>query len=103
MPTVNIYSRRKAFDDALIRSLKKKLIEQLSCKEIRLQANEISIRTIETNDAYMIAEIECEIKAHNFPERVVRQDDICNEVRKFLLDELPQCRDARVWLILSEL
>jgi hypothetical protein len=51
----------------------------------------------------MIGALELEIHAHAFPDRVLRQDAICNTVRHFVQDRLPNIGDVRVWLVLSEL
>lgn len=103
MPTINIYSENNYFDEDIIESLKNIFIELLSCNDIKLNENEFSFRILKTDRKFMIADIELEIKAHHFKERVEEQDIICNKVREFLLEKIPEVQDIRVWLILSEL
>ena len=51
----------------------------------------------------MIGKVELEIKAHAFRERVEKQDEICNDVRKYIMQKNKSLGDIRVWLILNEL
>ena len=105
MPTVNIFSKHNAIDklSLLIPELKIFLAKKLTCGDIKLSPKEISIRLINSEANGMIGDIEIEIKAHAFAERVKKQDDICNEVRKYLMKKKPSLGDIRVWLVLSEL
>lgn len=51
----------------------------------------------------MISKIECDISAYSYPERVKRQDEICNDVKNWIKENLPDILDVSVWLSLSEL
>ncbi len=51
----------------------------------------------------MIADIELEIFAHAFKERVEKQDEICMTIRNHILKNVHELKDVRVWLVLSEL
>jgi len=105
MPLVNVYyteDSREILLNELSLELKKFIASKLSCGEIDLKSEEVSVRLIKPAGS-MIAPIELEIFAHEFEERVRKQDEICNEVRKFLLNKIPNVEDIRVWLILSQL
>ena len=105
MPTINIF-----FDDNEIQSqlseltsqLKEYVAQQLTCGDIELNSDEVSVRLLKNSGKGMLAPIELEISAAAFKERVDRQDEICLDVQKFLLDKL-SVPDIKVWLILSEL
>lgn len=105
MPTVNIYSKNSLQEDLIILSseLKPFIAEKLTCGDIKLTPEEVSVRIINVENGVMIGEIELEIKAHAFKERVKKQDEICNDVRKYIMDKYKSLGDVRVWLILSEL
>jgi hypothetical protein len=106
MPIVNIYlqsSERKTELATLTPELKNFVSEQLTCSDIKLKPDEISVRLIESRGDGMIAEIEIEIFAHSFKERVERQDEICLKIRDYLKDKAQTVKDVRVWLALSEL
>ena len=103
MPTINIYHQNKAEEfEGVVEKLKTFVAEKLSTNDKRLSSEEISIRLINV-EGKMIGDVELEITAHAFPERVERQDDICNEVRQFIQKEYPSLGEVRVWLILAEL
>ncbi len=103
MPTVNIFYKNKAKElEKLEIGLKSFVAEKLSTGEKKLSAEEISTRLISVGGK-MIGDVELEVTAHALPERVQRQDDICNEVRKFMQEGCPSLGEVRVWLILCEL
>ena len=106
MPIVNTYytsDEHKNTLTAKVQELKEYFAEVLTCGDISLKANEITMRLISTSSDGMIAPLETEIFAHAFKERVDRQDEICLEIRKHLMQLLPTLSDVRVWLVLSEL
>jgi len=105
MPSINIYTDRKR-----VSSLKKFLPElgeftarELSCSDRVLNKNEISLRILPTETSLQIANTELEIKAHNYSERVKRQDDICFSVKDYIEKRCPEAGSVYVWLQLSEL
>lgn len=49
-----------------------------------------------------MAPLECDIAVHHYPERIEKEDEICDNFRTFLLETF-EVVDARVWLQLSEL
>lgn len=104
MPTVNIYSYDEATDELrmIIDDLKTLLAKELTSSELPLSPGEISVRCLQVS-GQMIGAVEIEIHAHAFADRVSRQDAICNAVRLFVQERLPNIGDVRVWLILSEL
>lgn len=111
MPTVNLYFNQdsraeKSFwkvRDRLIPELKTLVASELSCGDRMLQPSEISVRWMSGHGDGMIAQLEVDITAHAYPERVQRSDDVCLAIRKFLLNKVPGLADARVWLSLTEL
>lgn len=106
MPTVNIYYEDKDKRQNLQKlasNLKNYLAEKLSCGDIKLTPNEISIRLVNVGSASMIGVVEIEITAHAFAERVKKQDDICRDLRTYVLKEFPKLGEVRAWLILCEL
>lgn len=103
MPAVNLYWATEKISQEQIILLKQYIAELLSCHDRVLDSSEISIRVINTSVQHMIADIECDIYAYNYPERIEKQDEICNKIREYLLQHTQWLTDARVWLILSEL
>jgi len=106
MPTVNVYYKNRNNFDALVSfipKLKEYIADKLSCGDKELTSDEISIRLISVDGDAMIGSIELEITAHAFKERVDRQDEICREVREYIMKEIPSLGDVRVWLKLCEL
>ncbi len=105
MPTINIFyndARLVGELEKATASLKKYAAEQLTCGDIKLNADEISVRFLKDEGNGMLAPLELEISAAAFKERVDKQDEICLNIQKFLLDML-DVQDIKVWLILSEL
>lgn len=83
--------------------LKELVAKELTCGDIQLKTDEITIRLVETPAKGMIADIELEIFAHAFKERIEKQDEICMTIRNHILKNVPELKDVRVWLVLSEL
>lgn len=105
MPTVNIFhtSVEQAKQCQQISTeFKSYLASELSCGDISLTPEEVSVRLIETTDGGMIAQLEVEVTVHAFEERVEKQDEIANNIRDYLLDKV-QADDIRVWLLLPQL
>lgn len=106
MPTVNIYYQKaKDFQSLhkIVPKMKSYFAKSLTCGDIHLTSKEISIRFIETKGKGMIGDIEFEIKAHAFPERVKNQDKICLDAVSYIKKEIPSIGSVKVWLQLSEL
>lgn len=106
MPTVNIYytaDKHEAIVLSHIDELKKLIAEQLTGRDIKLGPGEITVRLLRSPAKGMIAEMELEVFAHSFQERVNKQDKICKAIREHLLQHVPELKDVRVWLVLSEL
>jgi hypothetical protein len=106
MPTINLYRTKETAENItpkITDNLKKFVADILTCPDIKLPPNEVSVRPITVdNDRDMMAPVECDIVAYNFPARAAKQDEICLEVRKFLLENIG-ISDARVRLQLCEL
>lgn len=105
MPTVNVYAsdRDSATLNSISPELKRCVAAELSCKHFELTADAVSIRIISIDRGAMIAAVEIEMAAHAFPERVVRQDEICRNVMDCVKRAAPSLADVRVWLTLCEL
>jgi hypothetical protein len=106
MPTINIYyedSSKELILRDLLADFRNYLAKELSCGEISLGIREISIRLIKTSGGMMIGDLEIEIKAHSFSERVKNQDEICLKIRDYLQNKYPALGNIKVWLQLSEL
>jgi hypothetical protein len=105
MPTVNAFYFNEEHADSfnnLNDELKEFVAEALTCGDITLDSNEVSVRLIKVSGSGMLADIELEITAHAFDERIKKQDVICLDVRKFLKDKLA-VNEIRVWLLLPQL
>ena len=105
MPTVNIYFRKVENQkrlQGLTPDLKKYLAEELTCGDITLSPSEISIRFLNIAGGEMSADIELEITAHAFHERIGKQDEICLRVMDYIKRE-SGIENVRVWLKLSNL
>jgi len=106
MPTVNIFykdSEKEPPLQALVGGLKDYIAQELTCGDIKLKPNEVSIRLIEVTGGEMIGAVEVEITAHSFAERVKKQDEICLKIMEYIQKENPSLREVKVWLQLSEL
>lgn len=108
MPTVNIYYRNQKteFRDEFVQLLKAHVSEELTCGDIKLSPEEVSVRILYVDKmgySGMLGDVEIEISAHAFPERVTKQDEICREVTAFCKEKIPEVGKVKVWLQLSEL
>lgn len=106
MSTVNIYSQSSTARRGLVKSVDHicgKVAELLSGESRRLTHDEISVRLIDSDVLGMLAPIEEEISAQNYPERALNADRICLDMRAYMQQLLPETGDARVWLLLVEL
>ena len=105
MPTVNIFYQNIDFEDQINEAcdeLKLFIADNLSGKDISLDANEVSIRLIRVNGNGMLADVELEITAHAFAARIEQQDEICLATRAFVKTKL-DANEVRVWLLLPQL
>jgi len=107
MPTVDLYYRKHEHEvhiaDA-IDPLKDFIAKKLTCGDIALSPEEVSIRgKYVALGRGMIADIEMDITAASFQERVERQDEISLEVQAFARSQVPESDDVKVWLNLHEL
>ncbi|MEX1995162.1 MAG: hypothetical protein WD887_00080 [Candidatus Saccharimonadales bacterium] len=104
MPTINIFYSDNDDGpklDELTSELKKYVAQKLTCGDIQLNEDEVSVRLLKARGNGMIASVELEVTAAAFAERVEKQDEICLNIQKFLKDRLKT--DIYVWLILAEL
>lgn len=105
MPLVTFYFRDSQYLNqfqVLSSDFKKFLAEKLTCNSITLSPSEISLRSLVLSGGEMIGNIECEITAHGFSERIEKKDEICLEVVKYL-QEKTGISNVKVWLKLMEL
>jgi hypothetical protein len=106
MPAINIYFNNQELLpqlEQIVQPLREFTAKELTCSDIKLPPTEISVRLLPTQGKGMMAPVEMDIFAAAFPERVERQDDICRNVRKFVLENTTTISDVQVWLPLSEL
>ncbi|MGF7228616.1 MAG: hypothetical protein ACQR33_01375 [Candidatus Saccharibacteria bacterium] len=105
MPTVNFFYQNDAHLkrlDELMQDIKTLVASELSCGDIQLDTSEVSVRLIRSEGSGMIADLEVEITAHAFQERVDKQDKICLRTRDYLVQKIPKT-EIRVWLLLPQL
>ena len=98
---MNIYARTFDGMESLAAGLKAYVAEQLTCGDIALTPDEVSVRFVEVQGGSMLGDVEAEIVAHAFPERVARQDEICRNIMRYL--EERGLERPKVWLMLGEL
>ena len=89
--------------DAITPGLKEVVADQLTCGDRALQPNEITVRKILSLGAGLMADVELDIAAAAYKERVDKQDEICRFIRKFVFENIDGIKDVQVWLPLSEL
>jgi hypothetical protein len=106
MPAVNLFFNDDKYVERLEKitpSLKQFVADQLTCKDINLGPGEITVRLLHSAGSGMLAKVELDIYAAPYQERVEKQDEICRDVRQFILDHVDALEDAKAWLILTEL
>src|SRR3989338_9049231 len=87
----------------IVPEMKKYFAKALTCKNIALSPEEVSIRFLRAYGDGMIGDVEMEIKAHSFPERVKNQDKICLDAAAYVKKKVPYIGEVKTWLQLSEL
>lgn len=105
MPTANIYFSGQDNVEALqalTPDFKTYLAQELSCGDISLTPEEISVRFVTNAGPHIIGNIEIQISAHAFQERIDKQDQICFDIMKWL-QKRTGVQNIKVWLQLSEL
>ena len=106
MPVVNTYYREPRFFadlSAASPALQTYVAEQLTCGDRILQPHEVSIRLLEALGKSMLANVEMDIFAASYQDRVDNQDQICRNVKQFVLEHVSGLEDTNVWLMLGEL
>jgi len=106
MPAVNLYfndDKYVAQLEKITPALKQFVADQLTCNDISLGPGEVSVRLLPARGKGMLAKVELDIFAAPYKERIDKQDEICLNVRQFVLDRVEGLEDAKAWLILSEL
>ena len=105
MPTANVYYTKLDQKNAVERvtsDLKTFIAKELTCGDISLGSHEVSVRPIKVDGDGMIGDVEVEVKAHAFQDRVENQDGFCLDLERFL-EKRTEISNIKVWLILSEL
>jgi hypothetical protein len=105
MPTVNFYSKKEvklsSFD---VLGIKKKVAAKLSGSSRKLKSNEVSIRLIRVSPSSdMIGDLEVEILAHKYGERIKNSDKLATEIASYIQEKVKGYHKVRVWLELPEL
>jgi hypothetical protein len=106
MPTVNIYfknSDQRTKLSSLVPELKSLVAKELTCGDIALTPEEVSVRFIEGVGDFMIGSVEVDIHAYAFEDRIKKQDEICLSIMDYIQTKEPSVGVVKVWLILSEL
>lgn len=106
MPSVTIYTTHYECLEPLRRALpglRELVARELSCSARSLQPDEISLRVLMPLASLPLADTELEIMAHCYPERVQKQDTICQTVRDYIQHQCPAAGSVYVWLQLLEL
>lgn len=106
MPVVNSFFSDEKYVEQLEKltpSLKQFVADQLTCKDISLGPDEVTVRLLCSAGIGMLAKVELDIYAAPYQERVEKQDEICRNVRQFILDHVNGLQDAKAWLILTQL
>lgn len=73
MPTVNIYYRDETQSirvKEITPDLKEFVAKELTCGEITLKSDEVSVRLVKVEGNGMIGEVEAEVSAFAFDERI---------------------------------
>ena len=83
--------------------VKKFIAEKLSCGDKKLTTEEVSIRLINVRGDGMIGDVEIEVTAHAFKERVEKQDQICLDIAEYIGEKDKTFGGVKVWLKLVEL
>ena len=105
MPTMNIYTDRGRVEAlaSILPGLGEYAAKELSCGDITLASNEVSLRVIVPDASLRIADTEIDMSAYSFPDRVARQDEICLSIKEYVERECPDAGSVYVWLQLDEL
>ena len=105
MPTVNIYAGSGDEQPRLaaaVPAIKRHVAEALTCGDITLTPDEVSVRiVVVARGSGMIGNIEADVVAHAFEDRVRRSDAIALAFASFL--ETVTDRPVKAWLSLTEL
>lgn len=117
MPTANVYYSdwcATARLPHIAPKFKDYIAHKLTCGDIKLRQNEVTVRFIKVNPIPtvevkgigfvddMLGDLEVDITAHAFPDRIRDKDKICADVKKWLRKEA-KVKNPRVWLRLCEL
>ncbi|MDO8650078.1 MAG: hypothetical protein Q7K33_02090 [Candidatus Berkelbacteria bacterium] len=105
MPTVNVYYRDEAQSSRIKEitpELKEFVAKELTCGEIALKSDEVSVRLVKVEGSGMIGEVEVEVSAFAFEERIKKQDEICLNLMNFIRAKT-KIGDVKAWLALCEL
>lgn len=106
MPTVNLFYRNREHEPQIVAAmapLKQHIAEQLTCGDITLSPEEVSIRALYSLGDGMIADIEMDLTAAPFQQRIDNQDEICLSVQSYAKEKMPNAKEVKVWLCLHEL
>lgn len=106
MPLVTIYiskEEHKEFLSKILDEFNEFTAKALSCQNRELNLNEMSIRVCKSEICKPISNIEVVVMVYSYQERIDRQDEICRELKEFLLEKCNNKFSVSVWLQLSEL
>lgn len=106
MPTVNVFYHNQTIEgrlESFIDPLKESVAWDLGRGERKLKPDEVSVRLIKSLAKGMLADVEIDITAAPYRDRVEEQDFICQRVRNLALEHLLEADNVLVWLNLHEL
>jgi hypothetical protein len=71
-----IIRQKKDFDtlNSVVPKLKTYIADKLTCDDIKLRQDEVSVRLIKVKGEGMLGNVELDITAHEFPKRVKNQE-----------------------------
>ncbi|HVQ44264.1 MAG TPA: hypothetical protein VMT30_04845 [Candidatus Saccharimonadia bacterium] len=106
MPILNAYytsPEQLRIMEEMTPAIKQFVAAQLTCGELSLSPGEVTVRLMQVEGSGMIGDVEIDMVAHEFQERVEDQDGICQRVKAYLEQASPGLGEVRVWLNLGQL
>lgn len=105
MPTINACYADEQYHVQLSQAtkpLKEFVAQELTCGDIQLQPHEISVRLLKTESDGRLTNVELEITAHAFGDRIKKTKRDMSEYPQVLMSKI-DAKEVRVWLVLAEL
>jgi len=106
MPPVTIYTNNKdrvAPITDMFSGLTQIIADELTCPERKLIGKDIHVVVLVPEASYNSADTRIDIFAYGYPDRIKRQDDICHNVKQYMMKNCPAAGSVDVFLPLGEL